>query len=608
MRLIHTKTQQFEEFGEEIPPYAILSHIWSDEEVTWQDMHKVKTKDKLGHCKLSAVCQQSQHDSLEYLWLDTCCIDSTSTVELSEAINSLFKWYQNAAICYVYLPDVPAITSTTSKTTVESQESDRLAYFLRSRWFGRGWTRQELIAPKHVVFFDAGWSVIGDKTSLAQQISSATSIDAELLLGHRILSDYSVATRMSWAANRTTTRVEDLAYCLLGIFGIYMPLLYGEDYRAFRRLQEEIIKQTCDLTILAWQRDDYDISQGKFQDFFADTPANFRNSRYVQTGSALLWPSIDTTITTSGVQLNKPVELWILKEGSQSPREFGLPVGYIGQDTYVIILRETNLEKGYFGPIGNLILKGTFTGRRIKANITLVHNRYLTTLGDSEPESSSSPSQPRPNLLSGNISDVERPEPETLTQALSHFDSTAEYSSPSFNLLLSSSFPKPSTAMTSFPTDSRKDILEGNMAATDDIPGIYPTYTEAEDTATVYSEETTASNKYGNQLYTSDFSHDLATFVTRQSTDLDTLMRVSEAMPLILQGFARKIGAEATQQIYRDIMRFIFKHRKQVFSFAPAIYPYPVRRQVHVSEHALTMRHPSVQSLQVSSDTASLMR
>ncbi|KAH7083876.1 hypothetical protein FB567DRAFT_425731, partial [Paraphoma chrysanthemicola] len=169
---------------------------------------------------------------------DWCCIDKSSSSELSESINSMFQWYQNAEVCYVYLADL-ATDSDVSRNSL-------------CRWFTRGWTLQELVAPKVVKFYDYKWNAIGTKVGLAHVISSSTSIPSHLLLGRSALSDSSIATRMSWAAQRQTTRLEDLAYCLLGIFEVNMPLIYGEDLRAFRRLQEELIKRNNDLTVFAW--------------------------------------------------------------------------------------------------------------------------------------------------------------------------------------------------------------------------------------------------------------------------------------------------------------------------------------------------------------------
>lgn len=162
------------------------------------------------------------------MWIDTYCIDKTNAVELSEAINSMFQWYQKAVICYAYLSDVPS--------------SDTGSKFSSSRWFTRGWTLQELVAPKELNFYDMAWSFLGTKIEKATVVQQITGIPRPFLVGWAGLHEASVAQRMSWAANRVTKRKEDIAYSLLGIFGITMPMIYGEDDRAFRRLQLEIIK------------------------------------------------------------------------------------------------------------------------------------------------------------------------------------------------------------------------------------------------------------------------------------------------------------------------------------------------------------------------------
>lgn len=251
MRLINTQTLELEEFfGDDIPSYAILSHTWEDGEVTfqdWQDLNAASRKP--GYHKIKGACRQARLHDLGYVWVDTNCIDKTSSSELSEAINSMFAWYRNAAVCYVYLVDVPWVEVRDSE--------DPWKYFRRSRWWTRGWTLQELIAPKQVGFYSREWEYIGNRSSyMASQIERITGIDVEILMDPSRLDSVSVAKRMSWLSRRVTTRVEDRAYCMLGIFDINMPLLYGEGPKAFMRLQEEIIKISNDHTIFCWQWDD----------------------------------------------------------------------------------------------------------------------------------------------------------------------------------------------------------------------------------------------------------------------------------------------------------------------------------------------------------------
>lgn len=217
--------------GRNTPPYAILSHTWGDkeEEVTFQDMTEGKGKDKPGYSKIRFCTEQAARDGLQYSWIDTCCIDKTGSAEISEAIISMFHWYQNAAKCYVYLSDV----STNHEPTIKRA-------FLTSRWFSRGWTLQELLAPKAVEFYSREGNRIGSRISLEQEIHDRTGIPVEALRGSP-LSQFSVPERMSWAENRHTTREEDVAYSLLGIFDIQMLPLYGEGREnALNRLRSQI--------------------------------------------------------------------------------------------------------------------------------------------------------------------------------------------------------------------------------------------------------------------------------------------------------------------------------------------------------------------------------
>lgn len=244
MRLIHTKTLKLAEFaGKVIPPYVILSHTWEEGEVSFQDMQGGDANQKAGHDKIKRCCEVAAAQGFEHAWIDTCCIDKTSSSELSEAINSMYRWYQAAEVCYAYLSDVPP------------QEGASGSAFANSRWFTRGWTLQELIAPASLIFFGSNWQEIGTKSSLQGVISRITGIHAEALLcADDCLQNFSVAQRMSWASVRQTTRIEDLAYCLMGIFGVNMPMLYGEGERSFIRLQEEIMKSSDDPTIFAWRK------------------------------------------------------------------------------------------------------------------------------------------------------------------------------------------------------------------------------------------------------------------------------------------------------------------------------------------------------------------
>lgn len=218
----------------DIPKYAILSHRWGAEEATFEDLQKGLGTKKAGYRKIRFCGEQARRDSLEYFWVDTCCIDKSSSAELAEAINSMFCWYQKAARCYVYLPDVSTRKRKASDTGTECTWESA---FRDSEWFTRGWTLQELLAPRSVEFFSYDGEWLGDKGTLNRQIQEITAIPISALEGAP-LSQFSVEERLSWAETRQTTRGEDMAYSLLGIFGIHLPLIYGEGKEhAFKRLK-----------------------------------------------------------------------------------------------------------------------------------------------------------------------------------------------------------------------------------------------------------------------------------------------------------------------------------------------------------------------------------
>ncbi|KAH7060965.1 kinesin light chain 1, partial [Paraphoma chrysanthemicola] len=220
------------------PPYAILSHTWTEgQEVAYSELVAGTGKDKTGYDKIRFCGGRAAADGLQYFWVDTCCIDKSTSHELSTAINSMFRWYQRASKCYVYLPDVVV------PEEVADAEAFRITWteaFRRSRWFTRGWTLQELLAPPCVEFFSKNGKRLGSRMSLEQEIHEITKIATEALRGQS-LAGFSVEERMSWAAQRTTTLKEDKVYCLLGIFGVFLSLIYGEgEAYATLRLREEI--------------------------------------------------------------------------------------------------------------------------------------------------------------------------------------------------------------------------------------------------------------------------------------------------------------------------------------------------------------------------------
>jgi hypothetical protein len=223
-----------------MPRYAILSHTWGDDsqEVTFDDMVEGAGRGKAGYKKIKFCAEQAASDGLGYFWVDSCCIKKSSDAELSESLNSMFRWYQRAAKCYVYLSDVSSRNRRTGDGNTESTWEQALR---NSKWFTRGWTLQELIAPASVEFFSSEGKRLGDKRNLVQQIYEITAIAHGALHGDS-LSSFSVDDRLAWAANRQTTRKEDKAYCLLGIFDVYLPPIYGEGDNAFKRLKAEIAK------------------------------------------------------------------------------------------------------------------------------------------------------------------------------------------------------------------------------------------------------------------------------------------------------------------------------------------------------------------------------
>ncbi|KAI1478753.1 heterokaryon incompatibility protein-domain-containing protein [Daldinia eschscholtzii] len=299
MRLLDTKYLRLKEFvGNRIPQYAILSHTWGDEEVLFQDIkgHLSLTWIwKHGSKKVRASCRRAALDGYKYIWIDTCCIDKSSSAEISESINSMFAWYQSASVCYAFLEDVQSLERLTD-----------------SRWFTRGWTLQELIAPCDVRFYNKNWELLGDRYRLLKSQVRVTGIDMSILTyGHLVntlpweahtrpdqrhvkgfctaceyevrsvrglLGEVSVSQKMIWASPRSTTRAEDLSYCLLGIFGVSMTLIYGEGQeKAFRRLQETILREWDDQTILAWCASG---TGGPVNQVFATSPPQFLLGKY----------------------------------------------------------------------------------------------------------------------------------------------------------------------------------------------------------------------------------------------------------------------------------------------------------------------------------------
>jgi heterokaryon incompatibility protein (HET) len=250
MRLLNVKNFKVAEFhGDNIEKYAILSHTWSKDdkdEVSFQDItgSLEDAMQKAGFEKIRYCAEQAREDGYNWCWIDTCCIDKSSSAELTEAINSMYAWYKASGVCYAYLVDV-------NERRTENQREKWNRLFASSHWFTRSWTLQELIAPSHLRFFGQRWIELGTREELLDTISGITRIQRDVLI-EAAPEKASIAQRMCWASKRSAKRIEDKAYSLMGLFDVNMPLLYGEGTKAFRRLQEEIIKSADDETIFAW--------------------------------------------------------------------------------------------------------------------------------------------------------------------------------------------------------------------------------------------------------------------------------------------------------------------------------------------------------------------
>ena len=350
MRLLDTRTAEFRWVDEpRHVSYAILSHVWTKEgegspEQSFEDVTKIlkpstrfkpwparrkkgaispKLSEKIRQC--CAVAREHHFDSV---WVDSCCIDKASSSELSEAINSMFNWYQHAKVCYAYLYDV------------DDDDDPRAlgSQFRRSRWFSRGWTLQELIAPRVLVFLSKGWRVLGTKAMLATVIEQVTGIDYAILTHEASLDSVSVARRISWASRRQTTREEDEAYSLMGILGIHMPAIYGEGRFAFIRSQEEVLRQTSDQSLFVWGLALYDnveltddappdithfweepvqsMWDGSYvrnlfalspRDFASSSKASFLPRHFFLEQLGINCPISDYTMTSHGVRMTVPV-------------------------------------------------------------------------------------------------------------------------------------------------------------------------------------------------------------------------------------------------------------------------------------------------------------
>jgi len=435
MRLINTTTLEIKEYwGSDIPRYAILSHTWEEEEVTFQHITQLSREEvskMKGFGKIERTCQLALNSGIQWAWVDTCCIDKSSSAELTEAINSMFRWYQESAVCFAYLSDLKDdwrrrekewkikdekpekqgpekdgqkgdkrapgedkkasgedkwesdqrseggernkegkkprkdkdkdnddASSRAGGSDVSSQTDGGLTWQQRvdkyapCRWFTRGWTLQELIAPRRLGFYNQNWRFEGEKKTLSSELAEITRINKRVLSNAALLSTIPVAQRMSWAANRQTTRAEDMAYCLLGIFGVQIPMLYGEGSKAFVRLQEEIIKESNDLSLFAWQTK---VTSQKHLGILALSPQDFSDCADIELWDDAMYND-EFAITSKGLRVT-PVSGCGLRLGRDdtyvldlrcyrqgSDRDLGIYLRKHGCDVYTRVLPETLAE------------------------------------------------------------------------------------------------------------------------------------------------------------------------------------------------------------------------------------------------------------------------
>lgn len=287
MWLLDTELLELKQFesSRTTQDYAILSHTWDKQEITFQQIQEICPEASVqytGFNKVVRFCAlaRERRYNFQYAWIDTCCIDKKSSAELDEAIRSMFQWYEKSAICFAFLSDVPP--------------SATRADFRNSKWFKRGWTLQELIAPKKVLFFNNDWKLYGslEDREVLEDVCKVTRIDEAILKCkdsiHSMLSSVSIARKMSWASRRETTRVEDEAYCLMGLFGVHMPVMYGEGRNAFYRLQKAILETSTDQSIFAWKENLSLSTSTLLRGLLAQSPAEFEDTGHIRPDIAKL--------------------------------------------------------------------------------------------------------------------------------------------------------------------------------------------------------------------------------------------------------------------------------------------------------------------------------
>ncbi|KAI6138879.1 heterokaryon incompatibility protein-domain-containing protein [Pisolithus tinctorius] len=353
IRRAEYETEVFRELDDKTTSYAIVSHRWGTE-VSYKEMVRLMKRAKKereqvrqrdGYKKIVKSCKQAMKDGYRWLWIDTCCIDKRSSAELSEAINSMYRWYRNSQKCYVYLNDVNESAFPTEQDYSRFERSNGWP-----EWFSRGWTLQELIAPTELEFFNTNWVSIGTKEDLTSTLEEITRIpekvlrDKEAFMRTEFWERPPVAHIMSWAAGRKTTRVEDRAYSLLGLFGVNMPMLYGEGSKAFQRLQLEIIRVSGDHSIFAWN------PKGQFgahQGVLADDPSYFRGCHDITRVDANFFGEVETYMRHNGPVSVDEDKLGSLERGAYSRQFSVFNVTNVGIQVWLPILPCGGIS-GYF--------------------------------------------------------------------------------------------------------------------------------------------------------------------------------------------------------------------------------------------------------------------
>lgn len=267
MRLINTYTLQPCEFTVSLPPYATFSHVIDEIGAPFEDFAHIKRELCCDIFKiLVRACVQARDAGFAWLWNYAACVDRNSCAAQSEAINSLAQIYRNCGRSIIYLGDL------NSKLVEDEEVVERIA---ECRWMRNIWAIPQIIFSGAAYFYSSDWSLIGTKASLISHLSSIMGIDEPVLEDSNLLEEYSLARRMSWASEMTASRVEDFAYALVGLFDVSMSILYGDGQKAFLKLQEEIMRDTDDFSLMAWDKIDAQAYNG----LFAHSPACFRRFR-----------------------------------------------------------------------------------------------------------------------------------------------------------------------------------------------------------------------------------------------------------------------------------------------------------------------------------------